>query len=75
MGWTRPIHLVKATALSLGGRRMLPLESIYTMKLVRRGHATPRGLHATPRDVIARTHRNTAVIALAIPQSGFIPGR
>jgi chloride channel protein, CIC family len=33
-------------ALSLGVRRMLSLESIYTMKLVRRGHAMPRGLHA-----------------------------
>ncbi len=40
------LPMILAVALSLGVRRMLSLESIYTMKLVRRGHAMPRGLHA-----------------------------
>jgi len=40
------LPMIVAVALSLGVRRMLSLESIYTMKLVRRGHAMPRGLHA-----------------------------
>ena len=40
------LPMILAVALSLGVRRVLSLESIYTMKLVRRGHAMPRGLHA-----------------------------
>jgi len=40
------LPMIVAVALSLGVRRVLSLESIYTMKLVRRGHAMPRGLHA-----------------------------
>lgn len=40
------LPMIVAVALSLGVRRILSLESIYTMKLVRRGHAMPRGLHA-----------------------------
>ncbi|HEY6434511.1 MAG TPA: chloride channel protein [Acetobacteraceae bacterium] len=54
------LPMILAVALSLGTRRMLSLESIYTMKLVRRGHAMPRGLHAnlflvrSARDVMLR---------------------
>ena len=40
------LPMILAVAVSLGVRRMLSFESIYTMKLVRRGHAMPRGLHA-----------------------------
>lgn len=40
------LPMIVAVALSLGVRRMLSRESIYTLKLYRRGHATPRGLHA-----------------------------
>jgi CIC family chloride channel protein len=38
--------MILAVALSLGVRRILSLENIYTMKLYRRGHAIPRALHA-----------------------------
>lgn len=54
------LPMILAVALSLGVRRFLSLESIYTMKLVRRGHAMPRGLHAnlflvrSARDVMLR---------------------
>jgi chloride channel protein, CIC family len=40
------LPMILAVAVSLGVRRMLSRESIYTLKLVRRGHAIPRGLHA-----------------------------
>ena len=40
------LPMILAVALSLGVRRLLSLENIYTMKLVGRGHAMPRGLHA-----------------------------
>jgi chloride channel protein, CIC family len=52
--------MILAVALSLGVRRMLSRQSIYTMKLVGRGHAMPRGLHAnlflvrSARDVMLR---------------------
>jgi chloride channel protein, CIC family len=54
------LPMILAVALSLGVRRMLSRQSIYTMKLVRRGHAMPRGLHAnlflvrSARDVMLR---------------------
>jgi CIC family chloride channel protein len=38
--------MIVAVALSVGVRRLLSRESIYTLKLVRRGHFTPRALHA-----------------------------
>lgn len=40
------LPMILAVSLSLGVRRILSRESIYTMKLFRSGHATPRGLHA-----------------------------
>ena len=54
------LPMILAVAVSLGVRRMLSFESIYTMKLVRRGHAMPRGLHAnlflvrSARDIMLR---------------------
>ena len=38
--------MIVAVALSVGVRRLLSRESIYTMKLVRRGHVIPKALHA-----------------------------
>ncbi len=38
--------MILAVALSVGVRRMLSPENIYTMKLFRRGHAIPKALHA-----------------------------
>jgi CIC family chloride channel protein len=40
------LPMILAVALSIGVRRLLARESIYTLKLVRRGHVIPRGLHA-----------------------------
>ena len=54
------LPMILAVAVSLGVRRMLSRENIYTMKLVRRGHAMPRGLHAnlflvrSARDIMER---------------------
>ncbi len=38
--------MILAVAVELGVRRVLSRENIYTMKLVRRGHAIPKALHA-----------------------------
>ncbi|HTT04682.1 MAG TPA: chloride channel protein [Steroidobacteraceae bacterium] len=40
------LPLVLAVAMSVGVRRLLSRENIYTMKLFRRGHAVPKALHA-----------------------------
>lgn len=39
------LPMILAVALSLGIRRILSRENIYTMKLARRGHNVPKGLH------------------------------
>ena len=38
--------MILAVAVSVGVRRVLSRENIYTMKLVRRGHVIPKALHA-----------------------------
>jgi chloride channel protein, CIC family len=38
--------MILAVALSVGIRRLLSPENIYTLKLVRRGHVIPKALHA-----------------------------
>jgi chloride channel protein, CIC family len=38
--------MIIAVALSVGVRRMLSAENIYTLKLYRRGHVIPKALHA-----------------------------
>jgi chloride channel protein, CIC family len=40
------LPMILAVAFSLGVRRVLSPESIYTMKLARRGHLVPKALHA-----------------------------
>ena len=40
------LPMILAVALSVGVRRVLSRENIYTMKLFRRGHAVPKALHA-----------------------------
>ncbi|HUB95158.1 MAG TPA: chloride channel protein [Stellaceae bacterium] len=40
------LPMIVAVALSVGVRRLLSRENIYTLKLVRRGHAIPKALHA-----------------------------
>ncbi len=54
------LPLILSVAVALGVRRRLSRENIYTMKLVRRGHAIPKALHANmflvrkAADVMAR---------------------
>ncbi len=54
------LPMILAVALSLGVRRILSRENIYTMKLARRGHNVPKGLHGNlflvrnARDVMLR---------------------
>ncbi|HZP98175.1 MAG TPA: chloride channel protein [Reyranella sp.] len=40
------LPMILAVAMSVGVRRLLSRENIYTMKLFRRGHAIPKALHA-----------------------------
>lgn len=40
------LPMILAVALSVGVRRLLSRENIYTLKLVRRGHFVPKALHA-----------------------------
>jgi CIC family chloride channel protein len=40
------LPMILAVAFSIGTRRLLSRETIYTMKLVRRGHVIPDALHA-----------------------------
>jgi CIC family chloride channel protein len=40
------LPMIIAVAFSVGTRRMLSLENIYTLKLFRRGHVIPKALHA-----------------------------
>ena len=40
------LPMILAVGASLATRRLLSRESIYTLKLIRRGHPVPRGLHA-----------------------------
>jgi CIC family chloride channel protein len=69
------LPMILAVALSLGVRRILSVENIYTMKLVRRGHAVPRGLHANlffvrrARDIMLR---DVAVLDEATRFSAFL---
>jgi CIC family chloride channel protein len=40
------LPMILAVGASLATRRLLSRENIYTLKLIRRGHPVPRGLHA-----------------------------
>ena len=40
------LPMILAVGASLGVRRLLSRENIYTLKLIRRGHPVPRGVHA-----------------------------
>ncbi len=40
------LPMILAVGASLATRRLLSAENIYTLKLIRRGHPVPRGLHA-----------------------------
>ena len=46
MDYNIVLPTILAVALALGTRRLLSPETIYTIKLARRGHAAPKALHA-----------------------------
>jgi CIC family chloride channel protein len=58
------LPMILAVALALGVRRVLSPQNIYTMKLFRRGHAMPRGLHANL--FLVRSARDVMLDDLAI---------
>ncbi len=65
------LPMIVAVALSLGVRRLLSRENIYTLKLFRRGHVIPKALHANMFLVRrAREVMDTDVI-LAPAESSF----
>ncbi|MGE5268952.1 MAG: chloride channel protein [Thiohalocapsa sp.] len=69
--------MIIAVALSVGVRRMLSRENIYTLKLFRRGHVVPKALHANmflvrrARDVMAT---DFAVVPAATNFDAFLRG-
>lgn len=68
------LPMIVAVAVSLGTRRLVSRQNIYTAKLVGRGHAMPRGLHAnlflvrSARDVMLS---DVAVLDEATPFAEF----
>ncbi|MGO8671796.1 MAG: chloride channel protein [Capsulimonadaceae bacterium] len=64
-----------AVALALGTRRLLSPETIYTMKLARRGHAAPKSLHANlflVRSAAEVMETEAAVLDESVPFFEFI---
>jgi len=48
------VPMILAVAVSVGIRRLLSRESIYTLELLRRGHPIPKALHAEVMDPILK---------------------
>ncbi|MCT2400712.1 chloride channel protein [Novosphingobium mangrovi (ex Huang et al. 2023)] len=67
--------MIVAVALSVGVRRVLSWENIYTLKLVRRGRVIPKALHANmflvrrARDVM---ETDVPVLAAEVPFDAFL---
>ena len=69
------LPMILAVAMSLGVRRMLSNENIYTLKLVRRGHPIPKALHANMflvRSAAEIMERDVLVLDEATPFSRFL---
>jgi chloride channel protein, CIC family len=69
------LPMILAVATSLGVRRMLSTENIYTMKLVRRGHPIPKALHANMflvQSAAEIMERDVLVLDEATPFSRFL---
>jgi len=69
------LPMILAVAMSLGVRRMLSNETIYTMKLARRGHPIPKALHANTflvRSAADIMERDVLVLDQATPFSKFL---
>ncbi len=69
------LPMILAVATALGVRRLLSRESIYTMKLARRGHDIPKALHAN-MFLVRRAHevmlRDFTVEPAATPLDQFV---
>ncbi len=68
------LPMIIAVAVSLGTRRLLSRENIYTAKLVRRGHPIPKALHANMflvRTVTELMDRDVLVLDQATPFEQF----
>ncbi len=64
------LPMIIAVAVSLGTRRLLSRENMYTAKLVRRGHPIPKALHANMflvRSVTELMDRDVLVLDRATP--------
>jgi CIC family chloride channel protein len=69
------LPMILAVAMSLGVRRMLSDENIYTMKLARRGHPIPKALHANMflvRSAADIMERDVLVLDEATPFARFL---
>lgn len=69
------LPMILSVALALGVRRMLATESIYTMKLARRGHLIPKALHANlflVRSAAEAMERDVLVLDAATPFGVFL---
>jgi len=67
--------LILAVAASVGIRRLLSKESIYTLKLVRRGRTLPKALHANMflvRHAQEVMDSNVLVLAADVPFNAFL---
>jgi chloride channel protein, CIC family len=58
--------MIIAVALSVGIRRLLSRENIYTLKLFRRGHVVPKALHAN-MFLVRRAHEVMATDIMSLP--------
>jgi Chloride channel protein EriC len=58
------LPMILAVALALGVRRLLSPQNIYTIKLWRRGHVVPQGLHANL--FLVRSARDIMLVDFAI---------
>ena len=69
------LPMILAVATSLGVRRILSNENIYTMKLTRRGHPIPKALHANMflvRSAADIMERDVLVLDEATPFAKFL---
>ncbi len=65
------LPMILAVALSLGVRRVLSRENIYTMKLFRRGHVIPKALHANMFLVRRAKEVMDTDVVLALAETNF----
>src|SRR5581483_7919636 len=60
------LPMILAVAVSVGVRRLLSRENIYTLKLFRRGHVIPKALHAN-MFLVRRAHEMMEKDLLVVP--------